>query len=278
MEQSQQHMDFCLIIPCYNNFRGLIHSLQSIQYDTERFSVLIIDDGSTEPVLRADLLPHLSSPIDFIITRMPENAGITKALNFGLNFVKSRYHAEFIARLDCGDTCAPERFYRQVQFLRQHPQIDLVGSWCLFKNPATGSSYQYRTATEHRKITRGMHFRNMFIHPTVMWRNEKRKTYPEDFPHAEDYGFFYDMLNSGNCAVIAENLVICEINTEGISQRFRKEQLKSRMKVVKLYGKSNVFRMIGVIKLWMLLHIPYRLVLGAKHTLYGSQVLRPAGE
>jgi hypothetical protein len=116
-----------------------------------------------------------------------------------------------------------------------------------------------------------MHFRNMFIHPTVMWRAatiKKTGPYPEEFPHAEDYGFFYNILNNGRCAVIPENLVTCEINTLGISLRFRKEQLKSRIRVVKHYGKSNVYRLIGVIKLFILLAIPSKMILRTKQAVY----------
>jgi glycosyltransferase involved in cell wall biosynthesis len=264
--------DFYLIIPCYNNLQGLIKSLQSIVYDNNKFKILVIDDGSFVPVQIKDLQPFVSTDLPVEIINLPQNSGITKALNIGLQFLENKNDYEFIARLDCGDICAPERFYKQVEFLRQHPQIDLVGSWCIFKNFSTGLSYQYSTPTNHKKITSGMHFRNMFIHPTVMWRKDamqKTAAYPEQFPHAEDYGFFYSILNKGKCAVIAENLVTCEINTQGISLRNRKEQLKSRIKVVNHFGKNKLLSIIGVLKLRILITIPYPFILQTKKFLYG---------
>ena len=117
-----------------------------------------------------------------------------------------------------------------------------------------------------------MHFRNIFIHPTVMWRCDPVKNnelYPETYPNAEDYGFFYQLLENGEGAIIPEYLVTCEINHKGISLSSRKKQLKSRIKVVKEYGKNRVLRYLGVFKLRLLLIIPYNIVFALKRTLYG---------
>ncbi|MES1226916.1 MAG: glycosyltransferase, partial [Bacteroidota bacterium] len=204
MKKPYQHpLDFYLLIPCYNNVEGLIRSLQSVSYTSKKFSVLVIDDGSKNTIDQSDILFHLHPDFPLEIIRLPKNQGITRALNVGLQVLQERNNAQFIARLDCGDICDPRRFHRQVEFLNNNPQINLVGSWCLFKNYTTGSAYQYKTAKEHTEIYRGMYFKNIFIHPTVMWRSEtlnKIGAYPEEFPHAEDYGFFYEILNHGESA------------------------------------------------------------------------------
>ena len=117
-----------------------------------------------------------------------------------------------------------------------------------------------------------MHFRNIFIHPTVMWRFDAIKDgelYPDTFPDAEDYGFFYELLMKGEGAIIPEYLVTCEINHKGISLSSRKKQLESRIKVVKEYGRNRVLRYLGVFKLRILLIIPYNIVFSIKKSLYG---------
>jgi hypothetical protein len=105
-----------------------------------------------------------------------------------------------------------------------------------------------------------------------MWKSDvTRRTgiYPENFPHAEDYGFFYEIISRGEAAVIPEYLVICEINPKGLSLHFRREQLKSRIRVVKQYGKNGLYSLIGVVKLWILLLIPYKIILQTKRIVYG---------
>jgi glycosyltransferase involved in cell wall biosynthesis len=265
-------IDFYLLIPFFNNLPGLLHSLKSVQYDTNKYAVVIVDDGSTHAITLEDLYSEISRDISVEIIQLPYNKGITTALNTGLQWILKQNNAHFIARLDCGDICAPERFYHQVAFLKEHPEINLLGSWCIFKDHTTNVAYRYITPTRHKKIKRGMHFRNIFIHPTVMWKCDAIKDnelYPETFPDAEDYGFFYQLLRKGEGAIIPEYLVTCEINHKGISLSSRKKQLKSRIKVVKEYGKNRVLRYLGVFKLRLLLIIPYNIVFALKKSLYG---------
>jgi glycosyltransferase involved in cell wall biosynthesis len=265
-------IDFYLLIPFFNNLPGLLHSLKSVQYDTNKYAVVIVDDGSLHPITLEDLYSEISRDISVEIIQLPHNKGITTALNTGLQWIWKQNNAHFIARLDCGDICAPERFYHQVSFLKEHPEIILLGSWCIFKDHTANVAYRYITPTRHKKIKRGMHFRNIFIHPTVIWKCDainNNELYPEIFPDAEDYGFFYQLLQKGEGAIIPEYLVTCEINHKGISLSSRKKQLKSRIKVVKEYGRNRVLRYLGVLKLRLLLIIPYNIVFALKKSLYG---------
>lgn len=272
MRSFPQKIDFYLLIPFYNNLPGLLHSLQSVQYDADKFAVVIVDDGSVEPVSQNALFAHISTAIQVEVIRLPQNKGITTALNTGLQWILQQNNSLFIARLDCGDLCTNDRFYKQVAFLKQHPAVDLVGSWCIFRDFTSNVAFRYVTPTDHHQIRRSMHFRNLFIHPTVMWRCEAMKKvarYPDTYPDAEDYGFFYQLLDNGECAIIPEYLVTCEINHKGISLSSRKKQLKSRIKVVKEFGKNKILRYLGVLKLRLLLIIPYNVIFAIKKTLYG---------
>lgn len=258
---------FKLLIPCYNNKEGLLRSLESISYPPDQYGILIIDDGSEEPVSLSWFKNRINPAVPLEILRLPVNSGITIALNAGLERISRDSNVRFIARLDCGDVCTPDRFDAQVSFLDSHPDIDLVGSWCVFKSPGGGISYLYKTPTEHAGITKGMYFRNIFIHPSVMWRTsalEKTGIYPSNFPHAEDYGFFQMLLKHGRGAVIPRPLVICELNPSGISRRFRQAQLRSRMKVVRQFGQNKWLKTIGLVKLLLLQMVPYSLLLTAK--------------
>jgi glycosyltransferase involved in cell wall biosynthesis len=269
-------LDFYLLIPYYNNLSGLVRSLQSISYDPAWYALLIVDDGSHEPLLDPDLRAYIPAELIVKIIRMPQNEGIARALNAGLHWLEGKKNFRYVARLDCGDLCLADRFTRQIGFLEQNPDIDLVGSWCLFKDFSTGLAYHYRTPTEHAGIVKSMYFRNIFIHPTVVWRAsvmKKAGIYPENFPYAEDYGFFYEILSKGKAAVIPEELVIAEINRKGLSLRFRQEQLKSRGRVVRHYGKNGLLRLMGMGKLYILRVIPYELLVQVKKLVYGIKFL-----
>lgn len=271
-ERKKPVLDFYVLIPYYNNLNGLIQSLRSIVYDPLAYSLLIVDDGSSEPLQHSSITPHLPQSLSVTILQLKENQGITNALNTGMRWLEEQGNSRYVARLDCGDLCSPDRLTQQVAFMDAHPGVSLLGSWCIFKNYQTGESYRYMTPTEYGEIIKEMHFRNVFIHPTVMWRTNAIRNigvYPEDFPHAEDYGFFYEIISKEEAAVLPALLVICEINPRGISLNFRREQLRSRIKVVKKYGNSAILRLLGVLKLWILLAIPYRMILEIKKQVYG---------
>ena len=278
MDTVLRSFDFTILIPCYNDREGLIKSLASVAYDARKLQVLVVDDGSVVGISREELVPVLPEGTTIFVVRLSTNAGITRALNAGLNWLMERngvdFNCKYVARLDCGDLCSPLRFYRQVQFLEENNTVDLLGSWCVFENFETGDKFVYRTPTEDKKIKRAMYFRNIFIHPTVMWRMgimKRNNIYPENFPHAEDYGLFYQWIDADvRTAVLPEKLVTCRINTKGLSLANRKGQLKSRLKVITTYGSNNWLKSFGVLKLWTLMAIPYSVVFRMKKLLAGQ--------
>lgn len=266
----QRPLAFNLLIPCYNNKEGLVRSLRSVSYAPDQFGILVIDDGSDDPVSASWFKGEIDETVTIHILRLSKNLGITAALNAGLEWLSRNPQARYVARLDCGDVCALRRFYEQVSFLDEHPEVDLVGSWCTFHDPDTSSEYIYKTPTAHQAILKGMYFRNIFIHPTVMWRSSallQTRLYPSTFPHAEDYGFFQALLKEGKGAVIPLPLVTCELSPKGISRLNRREQLRSRMKVVQHYGENKWLKSLGMVKLLLLQYVPYRWVLRLKKML-----------
>ena len=137
-------LDFCLLIPCYNNFDGLLLSLGTVVYYPDRFMVLVVDDGSTVPVTPASIKSGIKINFPLFVLRNEVNKGITAALNSGLKWIEEKGAANYIARLDCGDLCAPDRFYKQMDFMQNHPDVGLLGSWCVFEDRTKSFRYSIR--------------------------------------------------------------------------------------------------------------------------------------
>ncbi|WP_317195391.1 glycosyltransferase [Rufibacter roseolus] len=272
LEQStsdvKANFDICVLIPCFNNREGLVKSLDSIRYDVGKLCVVVVDDGSQSPVKEEDLFLFFDFEFPIHIIRIEQNAGITKALNAGLQWIEENVAVQYIARLDCGDLCHQDRFYKQASFLAQNPDVGLLGTWCTFRNPVNGFSYSYTTPTAHEAILSAMHFRNVFIHPTVMFRSEIIEItgrYSLDYPFVEDYALFFNILNKSKGAVLDEFLVACELNPKGISVSNRKQQLIGRKRVVSEFGSNPVKKLLANCKLLILRYIPYGLVLSLKN-------------
>src|SRR5262245_37487419 len=116
-------LDFCLLIPCYNNPQGLMASLESVFYDSDRFAVVIIDDGCKVPVSARQIKSELKNIGSLTVLRNEQNRGITEALNRGLQWIEEHLTVKYIARLDCGDLCHRNRFYRQIDYMNNHPDV-----------------------------------------------------------------------------------------------------------------------------------------------------------
>jgi glycosyltransferase involved in cell wall biosynthesis len=257
-------LDFCLLIPCYDNFDGLLLSLGTVGYHPDRFVVLVVDDGSTVPVTPASIKSGIKIDFRLFVLRNEVNKGITAALNSGLKWIEETGAARYVARLDCGDLCAPDRFYKQMDFMENHPDVGLLGSWCVFEDRTKSFQYQYKTPTRHSQIKKAMHFRNVFIHPTVIFETgllKKVGYYPTNFIHAEDYAFFYQLIEITNSHILDEFLVVCEINDKGISLKNRQEQFASRGRIIMKYGTNPFLKIVGVLRVYALRLLPKRLVL-----------------
>ena len=257
-------LHFCLLIPCYNNFKGLVQSLNSIEYDEPHYKIVIVDDGSEEPLTLEGIQPALRRPLPLRLIRYPQNRGITHALNTGLEWIVQHTNAAYIARLDCSDICHPQRFYQQVRYMDAHPDIGIMGSWCYFESEDGSIRYRYTTPTQHEDLKKAMALRNVFIHPTVMFRTHIVKMtgyYPYTYPQAEDYALFWKMLNNTKGVVLDQYLVTCAINKKGLSLSNRNEQLRSREKVVATFCHDYALKLLGIWKLRLLRLVPQRLLL-----------------
>jgi len=110
-----------ILLPAWNAEQTLGVALRSLLSQTfSDFEVLLLDDGSTDgtvTVARGVADPRVR------VIRDGHRMGLARRLNMGIELARGRY----IARMDADDVSFPERFARQVAFLDQHPQIDLVG-------------------------------------------------------------------------------------------------------------------------------------------------------
>lgn len=249
--------DFVLLIPYYDHYEDLVRSLKSLHYPAGQFDVLIVDDGSKIP-LDKKKLQDLFTGMNIEVLRLTKNQGIARTLNTGLKHLHQRKDFEYIARLDCGDICHPDRFFKQVGFLNSHPDIGLLGTWCRFVN-LKNQNYLYRTETIHENILKEMHSKCSFIHPTVMFRKEVLDTvgyYPEDDSYAEDYAYFWKILKRFRGSVLPQEYVTIAFSNRNFSSKNYKRQLISRIKIIRRFGDSHWRKLYGIFILFCKLMTP----------------------
>ena len=114
-----------VIMACYNCAETLPKAIDSILQQTYTNWVMICcNDGSTDNTLEVLNVYKRRYPEKFIIINNEKNRQLPYSLNHCLKYVNT----ELVARMDGDDWSEPERFEKQVTFLKQHPEYDLVGT------------------------------------------------------------------------------------------------------------------------------------------------------
>lgn len=247
--------DCCILIPYYNSGHELVVSVKSIIMDGFIPDIIIVDDGST--IKASKQLSSIDSSIPLHIIELPINKGIEHALNAGLAFAESKYR--YIARLDCGDKCQNSRLKKQFEFMEGNPDCYVVGSWAEFVSMNGTALFTLKTPTGYENIRRKMHVNSMMAHVSVMFRSSIFKLvgfYPTNVPAAEDYALFFKISKNHKVDNIAESLVCCTVDPQGISSIKRKIQIHSRLKIMLDHFNYTPIAFYGVFRSSLLLFTP----------------------
>lgn len=192
-----------VVMSVYNEERYVGDAIDSILRQTFRdFEFVIIDDGSvdqTPMVLKSYHDPRLR-------LYHQTNKGQSSALNQGIRRASGCY----VARMDADDISLPERLQREVHFLDAHPEIGLVGTWCVKIDARTGQQRLQSLPEEDTAIRRFLTVDNPFIHSSVMIRKSvlhRVGLYHEGFIW-QDYELWVRVARHHQMANISEPLII----------------------------------------------------------------------
>ncbi len=101
------------------------------------------------------------------VCRLPENGGLGKALNYGLQHCDY----ELVARADSDDICEPHRFERQVAYMEEHPKVSASsGSIAEFITAPDELQRERCVPLTHAEILRYARNRSPLNHAAVMFR------------------------------------------------------------------------------------------------------------
>ncbi|GJG89015.1 glycosyl transferase [Gemmatimonadetes bacterium T265] len=252
-----------VLVPVYQDDGRLAATLASLRAQTVPFALVVVDDGSAVPL---DVSPA-AAPFPTVHLRLPVNRGIEAALNAGLTAIR-RAGVPYVARLDNGDLCAPDRLARQATHLDAHPDVVLLGSSVAWVDDAGREVFCVRPPTGHDAIVRAFAHTVPLIHPTVMFRTavlEVVGAYPTAYPAAEDYALFWRMAGAGRVACLRDVLVTTRFDGAGISQRRRARQLASRWRIQREHFRAgDPLAWYGLAKTGALRVLPYRLIVALK--------------
>ena len=203
------------------------------------FEFIIVDDASTDPSLSIIESYHDDR---IILLKNTENIGLTKSLNKALAVCKG----DFIARMDSDDISEPERFEKQVDFMSDHPDVIVCGTWAKLigdwqKTHSNEIAKRKIPSSEEFKIYQLFSNNPNIVHPSAMFNKklllENGIKYDERFIYSQDYKMWIECNRVAKCAIVEEVLLEYRVHGNAIStskkeiqddcvQRIIEEQLK----------------------------------------------------
>ena len=170
-------MKLAVILPAYNAENFIAECLESLLNQTfSDFCILAVNDASTDNTGNI-LEDYAAKDTRLRVYHLPQNQGEPAVMQFAMDML-NYMNVEYVARMDADDICVPHRFEKQVQYLDEHPEIDILGSNALlFNNGKTDKATKVSTLPLLDKDIKA-HFslaRDNIINPSSMWRHSSIK-------------------------------------------------------------------------------------------------------
>ena len=119
---------FSVILPVYkgdvpSHFNEAIKSLY--QQTLRANEIVVVKDGPLTEALEEVIQNWQKKMPELNILGLPQNVGLSSALNAGINEAKN----EWLARMDADDVCRPYRFEKQIGFIKKNPSLYICRVW-----------------------------------------------------------------------------------------------------------------------------------------------------
>ncbi|HNR34638.1 MAG TPA: glycosyltransferase [Candidatus Hydrogenedentes bacterium] len=188
-----------VVMPCYNARETVSRALDSLRAQTlPDWELILVDDGSDDGTLA--VLREAASRDDRLRVIARNHEGIVSALQYGCQNARG----SFIARMDADDSAHPDRFRRQVEFMRAHPDVDLCGTGVKMTGGRIGYGRRryekwINALVSHEEIVRDLFVECPLAHPTFFMRRDAFEAVGgyQDRGWAEDYDLIMRMALAG---------------------------------------------------------------------------------
>ncbi len=224
-----------ILFPCYNAESYLKYSLESIiNQDYKRIEIICINDGSTDNTLSI-IEQYKKSDNRIIIINNEINLGLIASLNKSFEYI----NGEYFARMDADDYSPPNRLSRQIEFILENKEFDLVSTgYNYFRKDGVKNEYEAPIA----KSSNALMFLSLFCpplnHASVLGKTSLIKSgyyfYDQNYPFAEDFEIFSRLVWNGcKITTLPNSLYWIRLNPQSVSVVYNNVQINTNVKIVK---------------------------------------------
>lgn len=160
---------FSVLISVYDNDNP-VHFKQALDSVVEQTcmpdQIILVLDGFINSDLKSVVGFYAENYTRiFTVLKNKDNQGPASAWNLGLCNCRN----EIVARMDSDDICVEDRFEKQLFFLNNHPEVDVLGSF-YSEFDASGTFAFHKLPVSHQDIYIYSKKRNPMCHPSVMYK------------------------------------------------------------------------------------------------------------
>lgn len=235
-------MKFSVLMSVYQkeNPDFLRKSLNSVLIEQSRKpdELVLVEDGPLTEELYQTIQDFKEKFPEMKVLHLKENVGLGEALHRGVEACSY----DWIARMDTDDIATPDRFQQQVDYIEQHPQLDVLGGNIIeFDSEPDQIVAEKQMPLSHEEIIKRLQRRNPFCHMTVFFKKSsvlKAGNY-KPLPLVEDYYLWARMAAQGcRFANLNRVLVYARVGNGMHTRRSQTEQIAS-WKVVNTFLLSH---------------------------------------
>jgi glycosyltransferase involved in cell wall biosynthesis len=235
-----------VLLPVYNQDPELMETAcNSILAQTfADFELVVVDDGSQRRDT-SEWLDGLAGRDARVRVFHEPHRGLTRTLNIGLSYCQG----EFICRQDSDDWSSPERLQSQIEFLRGHSELAVVGSWAMLHQNDTAPLWIDQLPAGPREIATAFPHQNPFCHGAICFRRDAAEAiggYREEFTTSQDYDFLWrlcDRFGGANLPWVLyhRRFTATSISTNRAQDQARNRALARRLGAMRSRGQTEDF-------------------------------------
>ncbi len=217
----------------YNNAGTLKDALRSIFAQTfQDWELIAIDDHSTDGSFE---IVQSVKDSRVHVYREEERMGFVAALNKMTQLARGKYYA----RMDADDLMHPERLLKQIRYLRENSNIDLVDTSMYSMNQQCQAVGIRHVDSSNMRLDRVLK-KGLLHHATVTGHIEwfRENPYDPEYVRAEDYELWCRTFKTSSFGRIEEPLYFVREGRVNLNNYLLSGQTVRR--IIKTYGPSLV--------------------------------------
>ncbi len=212
-----------------------LHSVL-VEQTVKPSELVLVEDGELTEDLYT-VIQKYQKEFSITVIKLPQNGGLGNALNIGLQ----KCNNEWIARMDSDDISLPRRFEKQLYYIENHPDVDVLGCSLLEFDNDEREIKAIKSCPEN--IDSYIKWRCPINHPTVFFKKSS-VLQAGSYQHClymEDYHLWIRMYALGmKITSLQEGLYLFKMDVNAQKRRGGRKYLASELEIQSLLLKKHI--------------------------------------